>query len=158
MSISAKTGVGREVIVNQRYDEASLSRASIATEGPAVFNLRLLALSPGRGSTLFSFLTEHGSRTNGHVSYSSSPALRNLASSVFGDTPNFSDARVLFHLHSRKVLSRSTRSIWPTARPVTSSKLPSQLNCSGSIPPGKLVVSGFVAGSCSPSAVMLSPS
>ena len=56
--------------------------------------------------------------------HSSSPALRNFASNVFGDTPNFSDARVLFHLHSRKVLSSSTRSMWPTARPVTSSRRP----------------------------------
>ena len=36
------------------------------------------------------------------VRYSSKPTARNFASSVFGDTPSFSDARVLFHLHSRK--------------------------------------------------------
>src|SRR5208282_3110601 len=103
----------------------------------------------------------HESRNTGHgprSSYSSKPAARSFASNVFGDTPSFSEARVLFHLHSRKVLSSSTRSTCPTARPATSSSVPSQLNCSGSIPVGNAPVSGFVAGNCKPSAVMLSPS
>src|SRR5208282_6584653 len=104
------------LIVNHRCHAASPSRASTASQDCSVFHFRL--------STVNCRLSSHPS----------SPALRNFASNVFGDTPNFSDARVLFHLHSRKVLSSNTRSICPNARPVTSSKLPSQLNCSGNIP------------------------
>jgi hypothetical protein len=63
----------------------------------------------GMGRRLRSF-TSFTSSTS-FASYSSNPAARNFANSVFGDTPNFSEARVLFHLHSRKVLSSSTRSI-----------------------------------------------
>src|SRR5215467_5710020 len=82
--------------------------------------------------------------------HSSSPALRSLASSVLGDTPSFSEALVLFHLHSRRAASSMTLSMWPTARPVTSSSVPSQLNFSGSMPEGSAPWSGLVAGNCSP--------
>ena len=102
--------------------------------------------------------TSSTSSTSFTTTHSSNPALRSFASTVFGETPSFSEARVLFHLHSRKVLSSSTRSMWPTALPVTSSRLPSQLNCSGNMPAGNWSVSGFVGGSCNPSAVILRPS
>jgi len=141
MNTSEKTRGGGPVIVNQRdaMEHRCPKRASRG-EVSSIFNFRLSTADCQRAS------------------HSSSPALRNFASKVFGDTPNFSEARVLFHLHSRKVLSSRTRSMWPTARPVTSSNVPSQLNCSGSIPAGNWPVSGFVAGSWSPSAVMLRPS
>src|SRR5438874_1290121 len=86
------------------------------------------------------------------TSHSSSPAPRSLASSVLGETPSFSAARVLFHLHSRMVFSSKTFSTWFAARPVTSSSEPSQLKFSASIPAGRCSVSGFEKGSCKPSA------
>src|SRR5438309_7750438 len=77
------------------------------------------------------------------TSHSSSPAPRSLASSVLGETPSFSAARVLFHLHSRMVFSSKTFSTWFAARPVTSSSEPSQLKFSASMPAGRCSVSGF---------------
>src|SRR5580704_22295 len=45
MSTSEKTRGKGPVIVNQRCDQASLSKASIASEGSSVLNLRLSALN-----------------------------------------------------------------------------------------------------------------
>ena len=60
---------------------------------------------------------EPGSGAGGIITVSFfKPSARSSAINVFGDTPSFSDARVLLHLHSRKVLSRRTRSTCPTAR------------------------------------------
>ena len=55
--------------------EHPLSRAGFASEGYSVFNLRLSTVDCQLASPRLS-----------------SPALRNFASSVFGDTPNFSEA------------------------------------------------------------------
>src|SRR5690348_18294605 len=79
----------------------------------------------------------------GRVAYSSNPAARNFASSVFGVIPSFSAARVLFHLHSLMVFSSRAFSTCPAARLVTCSSVPSQLNFSGSIPVGNFAASGF---------------
>src|SRR5262249_18835319 len=92
------------------------------------------------------------------VHYSSSPAERSLARSVFGVMPSSSAARVLFHLHSRSVVSSRARSTWLTARPVTSSSEPDQLKFSGSMPAGTAPSSGLAEGSCKPSARMAVPS
>jgi hypothetical protein len=84
--------------------------------------------------------------------YSSNPTARNFASKVFGETPSFSAARVLFHFDSRKAPSSTTRSTCATARPLISSSDPSQLKLPGSIPAGKLSTSGRADGNCNSSA------